>query len=427
MLAIVALLVTALPAPLDGYLKAAADNNRTLQISRAQLAEQQAQVQQAISGLTPTLQATGSYVRNQYQADLPLPNAFFGIPGGGTTTILIQPYDQLQATISLNVPLIEPTAIAKLAGQKHAAAGAEQATLASVLDVQLSVAQTYYQIIAAQGVLAAANHSLKTAQDALAISQRKFEAGTANKLTVDRAQVDVARSQQTVADAQRALGVARRSLETLSGMPVPGDLPAVEEGSLPSQGEDFYVDAAVRQRPEVAQVRETISVASAARTAAWALLAPSLLGQAQEHLANYSGFVGRDGYWTLGLSLSWVIDPVGTHASLHLADATLAEDEARLNQALDTVRDDVHTAWLQVVADESHVHETKAEVASAQEGLKLTQEQFAAGTATSLDLSQAERDAFTAEANAAQSASDFASALLALQKASGTPLLVVEK
>ena len=47
-------------------------------------------------------------------------------------------------------------------------------------------------------------------------------------LTVDRALVDVARSQQTVADAQRALGVARRSLETLSGMPVPG-----ATGSMP--------------------------------------------------------------------------------------------------------------------------------------------------------------------------------------------------
>jgi len=423
MFAIAALLVTALPAPLQDYLHAAADHNRALQISKAQLDEQQALVQQAISGLTPTLQAQGSYIRNQYNGELLLPNSLLGLPGPGFQSTEIQPYDQLQGTIGLNVPLIQPTAIAKLAGQKHTAAAAEQATLATTLEVQLSVAQTYYQIVAAQGVLAAANHSLKTAQDALTISKNKFDAGTANKLTVDRALVDVARSQQTVADAQRALGVARRSLETLSGLPVSGDLPAVEEAGLPAQGEDFYVDAAVRQRPEVAQARESISVASAARTAAWALLAPSLVGQAQEHLANYGGFIGHEGYWTLGLNLSWVIDPVGTHASLHLADATLTEDEARLNQTLDTVRDDVHSAWLLVVADQSHVEETKAEVSSAREALKLTQEQFAAGTATSLDLSQAERDAFSAEANAAQSASDFAAALLSLQKASGVPLI----
>ena len=69
------------------------------------------------------------------------------------------------------------------------------------------------------------------------------------------------------------------------------------------------------------------------------------------------------------------------------------------------------------------VEEAKAEVHSAQEALRLTQEQFTAGTATSLDLSQAERDAFQAEANAAQSKADLAFALLQLQKATGQPLL----
>jgi outer membrane protein TolC len=44
-----------------------------------------------------------------------------------------------------------------------------------------------------------------------------------------------------------------------------------------------------------------------------------------------------------------------------------------------------------------------------------------------LDLSQAQRDAFTAEANAAQSQSDLATSLLALQKASGVALLEANK
>jgi outer membrane protein TolC len=427
MFAIAAVLITALPQPLNEYLRAADGHSRSLQITRAQLEEQQAQVQQAISGLTPALQIQGGYTRNQYQALLTLPNTLLGIPAPGSTTIQIQPYDQWQGTVGLNVPLVEPTAIAHLAGQKRAAAVAEQATLANQLDIQLSVAQSYYQIIAAQGVLAAAVRSQKTAEDALSISKSKFDAGTANKLTVDRALTDVARSQQTVADAQRALGVARRSLETLSGLPVTGDLPPAEGSQAPSEGEAFYVDAAVRQRPEVAQARESIAQASASRAEAWTLFAPTLVGQAQEHLANYAGFVGREGFWTLGLNLNWNIDPVGTPGAIRRADAVMVEQEARLNQALDTVRDDVHTAWLQVVADQAHVDETKAEVASSREALKLTQEQFAAGTATSLDLSQAERDAFSAEANAAQSASDFASALLALQKASGTPLLTAER
>jgi outer membrane protein TolC len=64
-------------------------------------------------------------------------------------------------------------------------------------------------------------------------------------------------------------------------------------------------------------------------------------------------------------------------------------------------------------------------VVSAREALKLTEDQYAAGTATSLDLSQAQRDAFQAEANNAQSTADLASALLALQRAIGESLLAL--
>ncbi len=63
------------------------------------------------------------------------------------------------------------------------------------------------------------------------------------------------------------------------------------------------------------------------------------------------------------------------------------------------------------------------EADSSREALELTQDQFKTGTATALDLSQAERDAFTAEVNRVQADSDLATALLSLQKASGEPLL----
>jgi len=87
------------------------------------------------------------------------------------------------------------------------------------------------------------------------------------------------------------------------------------------------------------------------------------------------------------------------------------------------VRDDVHTSFLDIALEKARVEETSAEVKSAQEALKLTREQFAAGTATSLDLSQAQRDAFQAEANSAQSTANLAAALLGLKKAAGESLL----
>lgn len=419
------LLTGAIPAPLRDALEAAQTYNRTLRISRAQLAEQEASVTQALAGLTPTLQIAGSYVHNQYDGVLTYPNYANGTYAG-LTTVTVTPYDQIQGTIGLNVPIVAPGAIARYAEQRHGEAGSRASEAASELEVQLSVARAYYQVVAAQGILAAAERALQTAQEALKVSQAQVSAGTANQLTIDRAQVDIARAAQTRANAIQTLGLARRSLETLTGLRV-GDLPLAQTDGPQVETEDTLIARAKSLRPEILQSHELLAQASATRDEAWTTLAPTVVGQAQEHLQNYTGFTYHEGYWTLGVNLNWTIDPVGTPGQIKKANATYEEQAARLDQALDTVRDDVHSAWLDVEANRAKVEETQAEVKSAQQALALTQSQFKAGTSSSLDLSQAERDAFTAEANAAQAQSDLATALLALQKASGVSLLEASK
>ena len=69
------LLGATMPGPLVDYLEAGRVHNRTLAISRAQLAEQEAQVGVALSTLTPTVQVQGGYTRNQYPAIVRLPSS----------------------------------------------------------------------------------------------------------------------------------------------------------------------------------------------------------------------------------------------------------------------------------------------------------------------------------------------------------------
>lgn len=422
--AALSLSLSALPGPLVDCLKAGRAHNRTLQISRAQLAEQEAQVSVALASLTPTLQVQGAYARNQYASVVSFPSALLnGGTGTGIEKITIQPFNQVNATVAVNVPLLNADGITRLAQARRGRFAAEDAENATTAEVDLSISRAYYQTVAAQGVLSAAQRALGVSQDALAISRSRFDAGTANKLAVDRALVEVARAKQTVAEAERTLGLARRNLETLSGVSVQADLPGSEAPDLPDRAEQLYVEDAQRLRPEVLQAREVVAQASASSNEAWVQLVPSLTGNFTETLTNAPGFVAHDGYWSLGVRLAWLLDPVGTPASIRKADAALVEQEARLKQELETVRDDVHTSFLDIALEKARVEETSAEVKSAQEALKLTREQFAAGTATSLDLSQAQRDAFQAEANSAQSTANLAAALLGLKKAAGESLL----
>jgi outer membrane protein, multidrug efflux system len=422
------MLLNAMPEPLVGYLKAGREHNLTLQISRAQLAEQEAQVSVALSSLTPTVQITGAYQRNQYEALVTLPSSLTtGGTNGRLTTFAITPFNQINGTVNVNIPLVNPDGITRFAQGRRGAAASNAAEKATTAEVDLSIVRAYYQTVAAQGVLAAAQHALKESQDALATSQAKLAAGTANRLAVDRASVDVARANQTVAEAQRTLGLARRNLETLTGQPAQVDLPNPANPQRPAGSEEDYVHAAQQTRPEVIQAQESVAQASASRDEAWMQLVPSLNGFFTENLTNASGFIGHQGYWATGVKLSWNLDPVGTPAAVRKADAALLEQEKRLQQTLDTVRDEVHTSFLDIALDFARVDETTAEVLSAREALKLTQDQFAAGTATSLDLSQAERDAFQAEANNAQSAADLEWALLGLKKAAGEPIFEAAK
>jgi outer membrane protein TolC len=422
---LLAVLLGAMPGPLVDYVEAGRLHNHTLAISKAQLAEQEAQVSVALATLTPIVQVQGAYTRNQYPAIVKLPSSLINsqAPTGIFQTITIQPYNQLNGTLALDIPLVNADGLTRYAQGRHGSAAALQGEKATQADVDISIVRAYYQVVAAQGVREAANRAAKVSAEALAVSQARLEAGAINKLAVDRAKVDLARAQQTIAEAERTLGIARRNLETLTGMSVPAELPGAGPPEFPVNPEDFYVETAQRQRPEVLQAREAVAQASAARDQAWMQLVPSLTGNFTENLTNASGFVGHEGYWAAGVKLNWILDPVGTPASVRKADAAMLEQEQRLKQELDVVRDDVHTSFLDIALYRARVEETAAETESAREALKLAQEQFSAGTTTSLDLSSAQRDAFQAEANYAESTANLAASILGLLQASGEPLL----
>ncbi len=422
--ALLAAALAALPPPLAHFLAAARARNHALGISRAQLAEQEEAVQQAMAALTPVLQVSGSYTRNQYAAVISLPSNLLGLgPPGALTSLTIQPYNAVTAAAGLSIPIFSAPAWERYAEAKKAREVADASERASDADVLLSTARAYYDVVGAQGVADAAQRSVATARDNLRVTETKLAAGTANRLAVDRARVDVARAEQTVATSNQALALARRNLETLAGEALSGPLAAPDEGTPPPRAEGDLVAEAEGQRAEVVQASAALEQQELALREAWSVLVPSVTGSAQEHYTNAPGFITENEFWTAGASLSWALDPIGMPAAIRRARAAVAEQRERLLQIRDTVRDDVHTAWLEVEADRARRDESRSEVQSAREALAITREQYQAGTATSLDVSQAQRDAFTAEATLAQSQAALAGALLSLQKAAGEPLL----
>jgi outer membrane protein len=417
-----ALAIQSLPPPLERALQSAREHNHAVAISRAQLEEQRAAVTQALAAFTPTFQANGAYLRSQYQTSFQTPTGI-GPSGVQVRTITIQPYNALTANLTLNVPLVTPSAYAHYDAARDGARAASFTERASEEDVLLQTARTYYQVVAAQGIVEAAERALATAQDGLRVAQARLAQGTETPLAVDRANVDVGQATQTLAIARQTLGVAKRSLETLTGttfseqFPTPGNPPPL------AANEDDYVARALDRRPEVMSARAALAQQDAGVKEAWLQLAPRLTGNASEYFTNISGFLGENAYWNAGVNLTWLIDPVGTTGAIHRAKALLAEQHQRLLQTQDVVRDDVHTVWLEIEADRGRLDAAEKQARNAADALVQAKKQFLAGTSTSLEVSNAERDAFNAEASLAQARADLSGARIALEKAAGEPLL----
>lgn len=414
--------IQSLPPPLERALQAAREHNHAVAISRAQLEEQRAAVTQALAAFTPTFQANGAYLRSQYQTSFETPTGV-GASGVQFKTYTIQPYNALTANLSLNVPLVTPSAYAHFDAAREGARAASLTERASEEDVLLQTARTYYQVVAAQGVVEAAERALATAQDGLRVAEARLAQGTETPLAVDRANVDVGQATQTLAIARQTLGVAKRSLETLTGTTFSEKFPTPGNPQPLAANEDDYVARALDKRPEVLSARAALAQQDSGVNEAWLQLAPRLSGNATEYFTNITGFLGKNDYWNAGVSLTWQIDPVGTTGALHRAKALVAEQRQRLLQTQDLVRDDVHTVWLEIEADRGRLDAAEKQARNAADALVQAKKQFLAGTSTSLEVSNAERDAFNAEASLAQARADLSGALIALEKAAGEPLL----
>jgi len=412
----------ALPQQLEIALKAAREHNHAVGISRAQLAEQHAAVVQALALFTPTVQANGGYLRSQYESSFQVPAAS-GPNGIVFQTYVMQPYNALTGNVSVNVPLLMPSAYAHYSGARYGSDAASHSERATESDVLLQTARIYYQVVAAQGVVEAAERALTTARDGLRVAEARLAQGTETPLAVDRANVDVGQATQTLAVARQTLGVARRTLETLTGTTFNERFPAPKDATSVATSEDDFVERALRQRPEVLSADAALAQQEAGLKEAYLQLTPRVTGSFTEYFTNITGFLGKEAYWTAGVNLTWQIDPVGTSGAVRRAQALVEEQRQRLLQTRDTVRDDVHTVWLEIEADRGRLEAAESQARNAIDGLEQAKKQFLYGTATSLEVSAAARDAFNAEATLAQVRADLSGALIALEKAAGEPLL----
>jgi len=296
-------------------------------------------------------------------------------------------------------------------GKNRAAAESAEATaLASRFDQQTvaitvtaSVAQTWFNALAARDRMDVAKRNLADAQNVLRIIRGRMEAGTANALDVAQQETLVATQRARIPDLRNQMEQQVIALGILIGRPP--EAVAVQPGTLlalrrPSVAAGLPPELLAR-RPDVAAAEARLVAANANIRAARAAFFPSfqLTGSTGLQSAALGTFLGPGAVVaSLAAGLTQPIFEGGAlRGQLELTKAQQDELVALYRKAILQALTDTDAA---LTALGFHVEEEKLQreaVARAQRAAEIARAQLEAGTADLTAVLQAQLSVYTAQ------------------------------
>lgn len=317
------------------------------------------------------------------------PATDFNRPGG---------FDNLQAALGLRVTLWD--AGRRSLARQQAEAGVtvgDRARQVVVNDLVRAVVHACYQLLAAREYAEATAESSRTVAAELAEAQVRERGGGALRADVLSLEVRLAESRQREIQAENAAALASAALARL--------LDRDPEALLWPQGEewepvvlppDFQAgrDLALRIRPELEALEGQLRAADRGVAARRAATRPRLDLEGRYWVADDGGQLdlGRDN-WTVGAAFTWdLLDGGARAARVRQARDQLAEAQARKRSLEAALTLEVRQAYLGLSEATSRHRVAEANVARAEEGLRLVRSQFTGGAASVTRYLQAEED-----------------------------------
>ncbi len=290
----------------------------------------------------------------------------------------------------------------------------------------LRVAQTYFNLLAAQDNLTTAEASKRAISQQLRQTQQRFEVGLSAITDVHEAQAGYDAAVAAELAAQNQLDIAKENLREIVGQEPMALAVLKDEVPLVSPEPaniDEWVSTAQKQNLSLIAAEASARVADAELSRRSAGHYPSLdlvatqsnLDKTDDKISGYESDTT-----TVGVQLNVPIFSGG------LTTAQTREARALYNQANEvleqqrraTIRE-ARSAYLGVVTGISQVKARKQALSSAQTALEATQAGFEVGTRTAVDVLNAQQVRFQAQSEYYKSRYDYILATLQLKQAAG--------
>lgn len=300
--------------------------------------------------------------------------------------------------------------IARTVEGADAGLAASAADLAAArLSARATLAQTYFQLRAAERQQALLDASVDAYARALELTRNRYAAGVAGKADVAQAESQLRSTRAAALDASLSRSQYEHAIAVLLGLPPAGFTLAPSAAPLPVAPVAVTLPSALlERRPDIAAAERRVAAANAAIGAAQAARFP-VLG-----LSGNTGFRNAriedlltvpSRYWSLGPTLAAAIFDGGARK------AAVGQAQAGWEKAVATYRQTVLTAFQEVEDNlasarllEAAAAEQAAAVTAAAEAETIAVNQYRAGTVSYLNVVTAQ----AAHLAARRSANDIA-------------------
>jgi HAE1 family hydrophobic/amphiphilic exporter-1 len=398
----------AVPAPLtfQAALEIAMRDNKSLKVERERVHEAEGRVAEAKANFLPTANLSFSYTPAQAFPTIRIPAGIFG-PEEQTFQAAFTRQNIMQFDFSQ--PLYTGGRLRNTFALHAAAADGARLTLDRARQqLTLQVVETFYRALLQEQGLGVAEQGVTLAEQQLAIARTRFEAGSAARFDVLRAEVDVANAKTTLIRARSAVDIAYQALRSVlslapeTPLTIQGSLDQIDE--LPSQA-TLLTD--LDGRPDLRAITSQRQMAERSIAIASSEMHPSfyLNGnlQYQEDSLKSSFLDPTNRSYAVGFAMKLpLFASPGAVARRATAKAQLQEAVNGLDAAIDSGRLEVTSAYTEWTSSREVVEAQRKALDMARESLSIAQVSYENGLITSIELSDARQALLETAWNLAQ-------------------------
>lgn len=389
--------------------KDALTNDAQYASARASLAAGQEKAPQGLAGLLPVVAASGAYTRIEPQGD--------------------QYYKANSYGIVLTQPLFNWANIQQFQQGRLVTAASEATFAQAQQDLIVRVAQAYFDVLAAQDVIAFVRAQKAAITEQLESAKRNFEVGTATITDTHEAQAryDLAVAQEIA--GLNDLEVKRHALQQIIGK-MPGELASLRAGitiSPPAPAKiDTWVDYAEKQNFGVLGSQLALEIAQREISRMRAGHMPTIDLVARRSRTEYSGTgvpsSASEGF-TNSVGVQWTIPLfAGMGVTSKVREAIALEDKARndLEYTRRSAAQGARQAFLGVTSGLAQVKALEAAEVSSQSALDSNKLGYEVGVRINIDVLNAQQQLYSTRKDLAKARYDTILSGLKLKSAAGT-------